>query len=145
MSGMVALVLAAVGITYFTVVRPEETHPAIQGAEYQTVSLDLRPYTVSRSAVPLSRSTIPAALQLSRASLSVVLYLPVGAEEGPYELEIQKDGAAAVPAPKADAQMENHIAVLRVNLDTRSLRPGEYQLALRQMGLGWRLYPLKVH
>ena len=77
--------------------------------------------------------------------MSVVLYLPVGAEEGPYELEIQKDGAAAVPAPKADAQMENHIAVLRVNLDTRSLRPGEYQLALRQMGLGWRLYPLKVH
>ena len=145
MSAISAVLIAVVAVSYVAFRQSQQTVPDVfASGQYQAMSLDLRPYSVSRGGSPSSGTTAPEPLRLGKALLNLVMFLPVGAEEGPYEFEIQKNGAAVLASAIGTAQIENHITTLRINVDTRTLRTGDYQLALRQMGLNWTVYPLTI-
>jgi hypothetical protein len=41
-------------------------------------------------------------------------------------------------------QLQNHVVVLRAEVDLGNVRPGAYLLALRHPGLEWTRYPVRV-
>ena len=42
------------------------------------------------------------------------------------------------------AQLENHVVILRADIDLAGVRPGPYSLGLRQTGLEWTRFPVRV-
>lgn len=139
--GIAIFVAFAIGLSFRQSLH--NSPDATPSAANQNMSLDLRPYSVTRSEVPSGAVSLPP-LQMGRAVIALAVYLPVGAEEGTYEVQIQKDAVPVIIVPPADAQIENHVTTLRINLDARPLKAGDYQLALRQIGLSWRFYPLTI-
>jgi hypothetical protein len=138
---LVALVLGYVAL-----------HPPAGGETVQTpiqptpqaALLDLRNFSVVRSPLPSSTPS-PGTLQLDRNPLELAVQLPVGAEEGPYELQILgQDNQPPLAAARGAARIENQITTLRVQVNTSHLQPGEYRLALRRADFNWRYYPLTV-
>ena len=44
--------------------------------------------------------------------------------------------------PVKQANVRNYVTTLETRLDASSVRPGEYQLALRREGDDWHFYPV---
>jgi hypothetical protein len=42
------------------------------------------------------------------------------------------------------AQLENHVVILRADVDLARVPPGSYFLGLRQPGLEWTRFPVRV-
>jgi hypothetical protein len=103
--------------------------------------LDLRPYAITRGE-PQTIERTP--LQLPRARVLLTLLLPTGSEPGPYEVEIRDSGAVSRASASGSAAILNKITTLDVNVSTRSLSPGAYQLAVRHVGDQWQQFPLRI-
>src|SRR5437762_532613 len=83
-------------------------------------------------------------IQIPRGLIALTVQLPVGYEAGYYELEIRKPNQSATRTTKAQATIEHGITKLPINLDTRSIRPGEYEFAWRLAHFSWRHYPILI-
>jgi hypothetical protein len=109
----------------------------------QLALLDLRDFSLPRS--PSSSSgPNPNILRLNRAFLELTIQLPIGAEEGPYELQIQKEDQRPLAAAKGGAKIENHVTTLHVQIDASRIAPGNYLLAVKHADFNWRYYPLAL-
>jgi len=115
--------------------------PTVAVAE--SASIDLRDFQTTRSAQPDSANQ-PTAPRVPRRMLALTIYLPVGAMEGEYEVQIEGSRQAALAAGSGNAVIEAGITTLRINLDTTSIPAGEYRLQLRPKGLSWRQYPIVI-
>jgi hypothetical protein len=107
-----------------------------------TVTIDLRERSIARGQNPAEIGQPP--LELSPRAKHLVLDLPVGSKEGSYELALLGRGGEAVRTTTGMAQLENHIVVLRADVDLAGVSPGSYFLGVRQPGLGWTRYPVRV-
>ena len=116
---------------------PPEAQPNTR--EVQVVVLDLRNRGVTRGA----NSNQEQDLDLPKGRLKLSIYLPIGSEEGDYEVRISGRQNHVVPA-KGKAAMQDHINILTVEVDTSSFSEGKYSLAIRQAGWGWNRYPLQL-
>lgn len=77
--------------------------------------------------------------------LDLRLRLPIGSEDGQYELQILKEpGQAPVAATQGTSVLENHSVFLNTRLDIRHLTPGTYYLAVRRLGSGWIVSPIQL-
>jgi hypothetical protein len=103
--------------------------------------LDLRTYSVKRGEQNTSPHT---ALQLGRSTKHVVLYLPIGSKDGSYDVTLLDDEGREFLHASGIAQLENHTVVLRVEVDVAGVPPGSYFLGLRQPGLEWMRFPIRV-
>lgn len=110
-----------------------------QPAEVQVVVLDLRKRGVARG----ESNTQDGDLNLPRGRLKLSIYLPIGSEEGNYEVRISGRQNQVLRA-KGEAGMQGHLNVVTVEADTSAFKVGVYTLAIRQAGWGWNRYPLKV-
>lgn len=81
-------------------------------------------------------------LFLPKGRLRLSIYLPIGSEEGAYEVRISGRGGSL--RTKGQAAVRNHITVLTVGADTSAFEAGRYVLAIRQVGWGSCQYPLQV-
>jgi len=115
------------------------TRPSV---EAQIITIDLRSRSVARGENP--SDTGQAALQLSRQTRHLVLELPIGSKEGSYEVALLGGGGEAVRSTAGVAQLENHVMILRANVDLAGIAPGSYLLGIRQPGLEWTNYPVRV-
>jgi hypothetical protein len=107
----------------------------------QQAQLDLRPFAVTRGEP--SRPA-PEPLVLPRARVNMTLLLPVGAEEGTYELRLLDRDLAPRATTEGSAAIVNYVTTLRATLDLHALDPGMYQLAIRGAGSDWQLFPTQL-
>jgi multidrug efflux pump subunit AcrA (membrane-fusion protein) len=117
------------------------TRPPTQTAT--VVLLDLRGRATVRGENP-SETTSPL-LVLPRNAKTLHLELPIGSNEGAYDLAILDQSGAEVFRTSATAQLEDHIVVLTSDVDLAGVSPGSYFLGLRQRDLEWTRFPIRVH
>jgi hypothetical protein len=72
------------------------------------------------------------------------LELPIGSNEGEYDIALLDPGGAEVFRASATAKLEDHIVVLRANVDLAGISPGSYFLGVRQPGLEWTRFSIRL-
>ena len=115
------------------------THRQVQP---ETAVLDLRELSVARGQNPSQTNQHP--LEISRSAKHLILDLPIGSQEGGYDVALLSESGNRIQSASGTAQLQNHVVTLRADLDVSSVRPGLYLLALRQPGLEWTLYLIRV-
>ena len=124
-----AAVLAGMGRGWFQ--RPAE--PLI------AATLDLRPLSPTRGEGP----TEGAVLTLPRGRLQITTQLPVGSEDGTYDVAVMQAGRE-LQLVQGTARAQDSVMVLTVQMDLRSLGPGRYAFGVRRVGSAWQEYPLRL-
>ena len=124
-----AAVLVGMGRGWFQ--RPSEPH--------MVATLDLRPLSPARGVGP----TEGAVLVLPRARLQVAVLLPVGSEEGAYDVAVSQDGRP-MQSIQGVARNQNGVTTLTVQMDLKSLGAGRYAFGVRHVGSAWQEYPLRL-
>jgi hypothetical protein len=122
--------------------RAESVPPRPQ-LEYQTALLDLKNASASRAVEPSGSKSLQP-VQMPRGLLTLTVHLPIGSEEGSYEMEIRKPNQPAIRSATAYARIERGITKLVTNIDTSSIQPGEYEVAWRLIDFNWRYYPILI-
>jgi hypothetical protein len=108
----------------------------------ETAVLDLRGLSVTRGENP--NSTTQPSLELHRSAKHLVLDLPVGSAEGTYDVALLSEAGTQLLNATGTVQLQDHVVVLRAEVDLGNVRPGAYLLALRQHGPEWTRYPVRV-
>jgi hypothetical protein len=107
--------------------------------------LDLRNASAARSAEPADSNSNVTPAEIRRGLLVLTIQLPVGSDAGSYEVQIRDSNQQPIRTATAQAAIESAITKVRINLDTRSIQPGEYEIAWRFGDFGWRRHPISIH
>jgi len=116
------------------------TRPPVQTAVI--VVLDLRGRATVRGENPPDTSQPP--LEAPRNAKGLNLELPIGSNEGAYDVVLLNPSGDELFRTSATAKLEDHIVVLRADVDLAGVSPGSYFLGLRQRGLEWMRFPIRV-
>ncbi len=133
------LVAAAVVVFAVTGWLWMRTRPSVQSA---SVTLDLRERSVSRGQNPADAAQPP--LEIPRGAKHLTVEMPIGSKEGSYDVALFSEAGGEVLRAAGTAQLENHVVMLRADVDVAGVRPGPYSLGLRQIGLEWTRFPVRV-
>ena len=107
-----------------------------------TAVLDLRERSLARGHSQPEASQAP--LEIPRTAKHLVLDLPIGSKEGPYDVALFTESGDQILHATGTAQLHDHITDLRVDMDLIGVQSGAYSLGLRQAGLEWTRYPIRV-
>jgi hypothetical protein len=134
--------LAAAAVLVFAVVGwlLVRNRPSVQTSA--TVVLDLRERSLARGENP--KGAKEADLEIPRTARHLIVDLPIGSKEGSYELALLNEAGDEVSRATGTATLENHVVILRAEIDIRNLSPGFYFVGLRQLGPEWSRYPTRV-
>jgi len=105
-----------------------------------SMTLDLRTRAVQRG---VSNTTQTPQL-LNRARLHVSVQLPVGSEEGAYEVMLADGTGGIVREAKGMAAFQGFIQVLPIQLDLVELPAGAYTLRIRREQGTWRDFDVRL-
>jgi hypothetical protein len=108
----------------------------------ETAVLDLRERSVARGQTPSDTGQAP--LEIPRTAKHLVLELPIGSKEGPYDVGLITNTGDELLRATGTAELRDHINRLRVDVDLSSVGPGTYSLGVRQPSLEWTRYPVRV-
>jgi hypothetical protein len=75
---------------------------------------------------------------------SLSLELPIGSNERAYEVALLNSTGAELLRTSGTARLEDHIVVLRADVDLAGVPPGSYFLGVRQPGLEWTRFPIRL-
>jgi len=112
------------------------------GQTAAVVILDLRGRAALRGENPHEPSQAP--LEISRNARGVILDLPIGSNEGAYDLALLNASGAELLRTSATAKLEEHIVVLRADVDLADVPPGSYFLGVRRPGLEWTRFSIRL-
>jgi hypothetical protein len=84
-----------------------------------------------------------APLEIPRTAKHLILDLPIGSKEGPYDVGLLTETDDQI-LRATGMQLQDHITDLRVDIDLSSVRAGAYSLGVRQASLEWTRYPIRV-
>ena len=112
------------------------------GQTAAVVILDLRGRATVRGENPPENSQPP--LNVPRNARRLTLELPIGSNEGAYDVALLNPSGAELFRTTATAKLEDHIVVLKADIDLAHVSPGSYFLGLRQRGLEWMRFPIRV-
>jgi len=134
--------LAAVAVLIFAVAGWlwMRTRQSVQPSE--TAVLDLRELSVGRGQNPTQTDQRP--LEIQRSAKHLIIDLPIGSKEGTYDIAILSESGAQILGATGTAQFQDHIVSLRADVDVSGIQPRLYFLALRQPGMEWTRYPLRL-
>jgi hypothetical protein len=104
--------------------------------------LDLRAQGVARNDLPVK--TIDPSMRLPRSRLALSIYLPIGSEEGNYEVVLVEPPNRAVAETAGKATLRNFVQVLEVDLSSAGIAAGRYEMRLRRGQGQWSSYPVWV-
>jgi hypothetical protein len=104
--------------------------------------IDLRNYAVTRS--EREPEGLLAPIQIPADVVELTLLLPVGAEPGPYDVQLLDPDLTSRASAHGTGERVNYIVTVKVSVDTRTVPAGNYQLAIRRVGDGWRMFPAQV-
>jgi hypothetical protein len=105
------------------------------------LTLDLRPYSVTRSST--ASDAFPP-LELPRGLVELTLLLPVGSMPGSYDVQVVDAAQRSLASTQGDAALRDFVTTLEATLNLSDVAPGNYRLAVRTTGDGWRDYPAIV-
>lgn len=101
-----------------------------------------------RGVAPFRDANIPNLPELFRVparSVNLRMMLPLGSEDGEYELRIQPAGGRkAVKAAYGNAATTKGDTILNVKLDLSNLSPGSYMLAFRHADESWHRLSITI-
>ena len=84
-------------------------------------------------------------LEVPSNAKTLNLELPIGSNEGAYDVALlNSSGDAELFRTSATAKLEDHIVVLKADINFTGISPGSYFLGLRQRGLEWIRFPIRV-
>jgi hypothetical protein len=86
-------------------------------------------------------------LQIPRTTKHLAIVLPVGSKEGNYDLALLSGTGDEVLRFAGTAHLLKdrvYVVMFFYNIDLGSVRPGSYVLGVRQPGLEWTRYPVRV-
>ena len=108
-----------------------------------TAVLDFRNSTAERSnQTPLPRpEEVP---RLQRSLLNLQVQLPLGTEDGSYALQIRNNAGGIVVQATGTAKWDGTTETLSARIDLRTVKPGQYKLAVRKGVASWRQYSVFV-
>jgi hypothetical protein len=107
-----------------------------------TAVLDLRERSVARGQGQSETGHAP--LEIPRTAKHLILDLPIGSKEGPYEIGLLTETGDQILLATGIAQLHDHITDLRVDIDLSEVQAGAYSLGVRQPNLAWTQYPIRV-
>ncbi len=109
---------------------------------YTPMVLDLRSQAITRgSGRRHGKTTIPS---VPRQRLELSIYLPVGSEEGKYQIRLLGETSAVLIETKGSARLENRRTILRLQMDFTQVPAGIHSLGIRQEEWNWAFYPILV-
>jgi len=103
--------------------------------------LDLLSYSGRRGEQSASGQ---APLELQRHTKHIVLYLPIGSKQGRYDFALLNERGRELLHGSGTAQLENHMVVLRSEINAADVPPGSHFLELRQNGREWTQFPVNI-
>ncbi len=112
------------------------------GRTAAVVVLDLRGRAAVRGGS--TPETSQPSLEVPRNARSLNLDLPIGSNEGAYDVALLSPNGAELFRTSATAKLEDHIVVLRADVNLAGVPPGSYFLGLRQPSLEWMRFPIRV-
>jgi hypothetical protein len=115
--------------------------PSVQTSA--TVVLDLRERSLARGENP--KGAKEGDLEIPRTTRHLIVELPIGSKEGSYDLALLNEAGDEVLRATGTATLEDHVVILRAEIDLRNLSPGIYFIGLRQLGPEWNRYPTRVN
>lgn len=116
----------------------KEQVPLPQPQPLQLATLDLRGQTTVRGQQRPAAGT--DALTVPARNLELSVYLPLGSEEGDYEMQLLREAERPLNSQIGAATLVGNEVVLRLRADLSSFEEGRYTLRLRRSGFGWRTY-----
>lgn len=110
--------------------------------EFAVAVLDLRDRSPVRGDQKLTPNDDVATLQARRLELSV--YLPIGSEEGDYEMQLLRETDSPLVTQMGTASLRDQNVVVTIRADFTGINSGRYLLRLRRQTFGWRYYAVSV-
>jgi hypothetical protein len=105
--------------------------------------LDLRMTGTLRSDSPAGQANRPT-LRFPRTRLSLSIQLPVGSEDGFYDVALISSSGQSVSETRGEAKLQNFVEVLPVELNLSDVAPGTYELRLRRAQTEWNSYSVLI-
>ena len=107
-----------------------------------TAVLDLRERSVTRG--ESHADGVQAPLDIPRSTKHLILELPIGSKEGPYDVGLLTDTGDQILRATGMTEVHDHVTALRVDIDLNSVRAGAYSLGVRQPSLDWTRYRIRI-
>jgi len=122
----------------------EKTAPQILArAAPRPAYLDFESVRTNRGAADTPNSRRQYDLPLE--DLDLKIRLPIGSEDGEYQLEILPEpGERPVASGKGTASLEDHSVFLRTQINLQGLKTGKYYIAFRRLNAEWTVLPLNL-
>ena len=118
-------------------------HGQPSGPPASVVTVDLRPFGPTRSEAQPSASRREVAM-LERRLMQLQISLPVGSDEGTYQVRLMDSELRPLMSQTAQTTFEDHVAKLSVTFDLSRMSPGSYVFGVRGPDGVWRTYPIAV-
>jgi hypothetical protein len=136
--------MVALLINYFGLQRADPRNATPLQPQFQVATIDLRNASTARSVQSSGSVATGPQIEIPRGILTVRIQLPVGSEEGSYEVQIRKPNQLANATSKGKATIEDGITTLSLEIDTSAIPPGDYEFAWRMGDFDWRASALLI-
>jgi hypothetical protein len=108
------------------------------------VRVDLRPFALVRNEVQDPPQSKQVAATFSRQAIRLEISLPVGSDEGKYDVRLMDSELRALMSSSAATAFTDHIVSISVAFDLSRLAPGSYVLGVHGPDGNWRTYPVAI-
>ncbi len=81
---------------------------------------------------------------LEGGRFDLTVYLPIGSEEGEYELAVLRKPGEPLVSTRATARLADQIVTLQTRIDLSSLESGSYFVGLRRGEFRWSYFQFRV-
>jgi hypothetical protein len=116
---------------------PRQEEPLVT----QTAVLDLKDRSPQRGAEP--GAALPP-LEMARSVSHLEIFLPLGSDEGLYDVRITTTQGEPLLVATGRAKVEQGLTSMGVDVTPSTIRPGRYILKTRKRGSEWSSFPLAV-
>jgi hypothetical protein len=131
-----ASILIVVGVAGWALFFRQKGPPIVQ-----TAALDLRNRSVPRGG-ELNPDQQP--LEVSRTVRRLIVYLPLGSAEGPYEMRITTTTGSVVLTTGGVAFLKDAVTSIQAVVDLSSASSGQYVFEVRRPDSEWNSYSLML-
>jgi hypothetical protein len=105
----------------------------------QSTVIDLRNRSVARGSDPVP---VEPPLEIRRSVSHLVIYLPLGSSDGPYEIRISTKAGSAVLSTAGVASLKDGVTSIQAVVDLSSASSGQYVFQVRRPNSEWNSYGL---
>ncbi len=120
---------------------PPPTPAPLRPVEIATV--DLRNRSAIRGETGSTSGDVVVA-SLPTQPLDLTIYLPIGSEEGRYQIAFLRVEGNPLVTVGGSATLQNRKVTMQLRIDLTGLAPGRYLLGVRKANFRWAYYPLAL-